>query len=164
MRIGKFNTAANATNRVGPDVKNLNGDTYGHSLQLILPVAVAIVMYFEQRVTQPPPELFRRHPALYLAQINSAGGKVLAEFLRHAGLPVMFWQRAGRSADTQLLDGLQAFALHVVRRRPPRAARRGRARAARHAPPTARRRSPTRRPRSRRSSARRTRRRRRRSR
>ena len=65
MCIGKFNTAANATNRVGPDVKNLNGDTYGHSLQLILPVAVAIVMYFEQRVTQPPPELFRRHPALY---------------------------------------------------------------------------------------------------
>ena len=162
MRIGKFNTAANATNRVGPDVKNLNGDTYGHSLQLILPVAVAIVMYFEQRVTQPPPELFRRHPALYLAQINSAGGKVLAEFLRHAGLPVMFWQRAGRSADTQLLDGLQAFALHVVRAAA--AARRRRRRAARHAPPTARRRSPSRRPRSRRSSARRTRRRRRRSR
>ena len=164
MRIGKFNTAANATNRVGPDVKNLNGDTYGHSLQLILPVAVAIVMYFEQRVTQPPPELFRRHPALYLAQINSAGGKVLAEFLRHAGLPVMFWQRAGRSADTQLLDGLQAFALHVVR---------AAARRAPPPPPPARRPSrtahraalsPSRRPRSRRSFARRTRRRRRRSR
>ena len=140
MRIGKFNTAANATNRVGPDVKNLNGDTYGHSLQLILPVAVAIVMYFEQRVTQPPPELFRRHPALYLAQINSAGGKVLAEFLRHAGLPVMFWQRAGRSADTQLLDGLQAFALHVVRaaarRAPPPPARRPSRTAHRAAPLT----------------------------
>lgn len=56
-----------------------------------------------------------RDPALYVALVQNASGIVMLEFLRHAGLPVMWWHRAGRAEDSHILDDLHALAFHVYR-------------------------------------------------
>ena len=98
--------------KVGPHLKNLEHNAWEHSLQFILPVVVAIFVFLTRHVKQPPPTLFFRDPILYVAMVQNASGIVMLQFLRHAGLPTMWWHRAGRAEDSRTLDDLHALAFH----------------------------------------------------
>ena len=118
--IGKVEVLADGTFRgtVRPDIKNLESNSAEHTQQGILPMAVAIVLYFLTRVRSPSPALFLADPVLYVARIQAAGGIVLAQFLRHSGLPTVFWQRGTRAMDSEgdpVMDNLHCLALHKFR-------------------------------------------------
>ena len=78
-------------------------------------MTVAIIVFFTTCVTSPPPALFFSNPIAYLARIENASGVVLAEFLRHSGLPTLFWQRGTRGREGGTLDDLHCLALHKFR-------------------------------------------------
>ena len=105
--------------RVGPNIKNLEHNAWEHCLQFILPVVVAIFVYLTRHVTEPPPALLFRDPVLYVSLVQNASGIVMLQFLRHAGLPTMWWHRAARTEDSHTLDDLHALSFHTVRP-PPR--------------------------------------------
>ena len=113
-------------------MKNLEHNAWEHSLQFILPVVIATFVFLTRHVTQPPPDLLFRDPVLYVSLVENASGIVMLQFLRHAGLPAMWWHRAARTEDSHTLDDLHALGFHTVRRaaarpvRPPAPARRGR--------------------------------------
>lgn len=73
--------------KVGPNIKNLEENSARHSLEAIQAITVAIIVYLVVHVKHPPPDLFLSNPIAYMALIEHAGGSVLLEFLRHAGLP-----------------------------------------------------------------------------
>ena len=100
---------------VGPNIKNLVNNTYKHSMDLILVVTAAIIVYFTNHVKEPPPELFFTNPVFYVSQLKSFGGIVLAEFLRHGGLPTMFFKRAARAEDGTTMDDMHCLAFHLFR-------------------------------------------------
>jgi hypothetical protein len=115
--IGKVKRAADGSlsGTVLPTIKSLEHNSVKHALQGLLPVAVAIIVFFTTKVTSPPPELFLSDPVTYISLIENAGGVVLAQFLRHSGLPTMFWQRGTRGMEGQTLDDLHCLALHKFR-------------------------------------------------
>ena len=117
VTIGKVECLANGELRgtVLPTIKNLERNSTKHALQGLLPVAVAILLYFSTVVTSPPPELFLSDPVMYIELIENAGGIVLAQFLRHSGLPTLFWQRGTRGMEGETLDNLHCLALHKFR-------------------------------------------------
>ena len=100
---------------VGPDIKDLTHNTHMHTLQFLSVVTVSILVYLQRHVTDPPPDLFLQNPAMYCSLVENAGGVVLVQFLRHAGLPTIFWQRASRAWDSALMDDLHCLALHSFR-------------------------------------------------
>ena len=103
------------TGVIPPRIKNLEHNSADHTLQGSLAVTVAIYVFLCCHITQPPPSLLLRDPALYTALVENAGVKVLVEYLRHAGLPMLWWQRTCRSADGIRLDHLHALAIHIFR-------------------------------------------------
>jgi hypothetical protein len=115
--IGKVEVLADGSLRgtVQPGIASLEGNSVEHVQQGILAVTVAILVYFTTKVTSPPPELFFSEPVAYLARIENATGVVLAEFLRHVGLPTLFWQRGTRGREGSTLDDLHCLALHKFR-------------------------------------------------
>jgi hypothetical protein len=115
--IGKVERAADGSLRgtVLPTIKSLEHNSAEHVLQGLLPVAVAIIVFFTTKVTSPPPALFLADPVLYMSLIENAGGIILAQFLRHSGLPTLFWQRGTRAMEAQTLDDLHCLALHKFR-------------------------------------------------
>ena len=106
---GKF------TGTVRPDIASLEGNAVEHTQQALLAVTVAIIVFFTTKVTHPPPELFLSNPIAYLSRIENATGIVLAEFLRHSGLPTLVWQRGTRGREGRTLDDLHCLALHKFR-------------------------------------------------
>lgn len=100
---------------VRPEIKSLDCNATEHTQQALLAVTVAIVVYFTTKVTSPPPELFLSDPIVYLSRIESATGIVLAEFLRHSGVPTLIWQRSTRGREGDTLDDLHCLALHKFR-------------------------------------------------
>ena len=105
--------------KVGPDIKNLEHNTWEHCLQFLLPVDIAILVYLSLHVTEPPPRLLFDDPAAYFSLVENAGAIVMLEFLRHAGLPAMWWHRSARAEDGDTLDDLHALAFHTVCYRTP---------------------------------------------
>ena len=95
-------------------MKNLEHNAWEHSLQFILPIVVAIFVFLTRHVTEPPPELLFRDPVLYVARVQNASGIAMLQFLRHAGLPAMWWQRAARAEDSRTLDDMHALSFHTV--------------------------------------------------
>ena len=55
---------------VGPDIKNLERNTYEHCLQFLMPIVVAIFVYLIGHVTSPPPRLLFSDPALYVSSLD----------------------------------------------------------------------------------------------
>jgi hypothetical protein len=96
-------------------VKNLEHNSTDHTLQANLAVVVAIYYFLICHVKHPPPQLLMDDPALYAAMVQNAGVRVLVQYLRHAGLPMLWWQRCTRSQDGLRLDSLHALAIHVYR-------------------------------------------------
>ena len=103
------------TGTVLPNIKSLEGNSVRHTQEALLAVTVAIIVFFTTKVTSPPPELFLSNPTAYLSRIENASGIVLAEFLRHAGLPTLMWQRGTRGREGVTLDDLHCLALHKFR-------------------------------------------------
>ena len=100
---------------VGPDIKNLVNNTFKHTYDALMVVTIAIFVYFIEHVTEPPPELFFSNPVLYISLISAnVSGTVLAEFLRHGGIPTMFWKRSARAQDGATVDDLHCLAFHLV--------------------------------------------------
>ena len=100
--IGKVDvTADGPCGTVRPDIKSLESNSAEHTQQGLLAVAVAIIIFFAERVTNPPPAIFRADPVLFISRLHSGGALVLAEFLRHVGLPTVFWQRGTRAMDPE---------------------------------------------------------------
>ena len=111
--IGKWRLVAGEwKGTVHPNYKNLEHNAHDHVQQGILPVVIAIVVYLTTVVVSPPPQLFLANPVLYFSQVRSAGGIVLCQFLRHAGLPA-FWRYTSEDGDT--LDDLHCLSLHKFR-------------------------------------------------
>ena len=75
---------------------------------------VAIFVFLTRHVTEPPPALHFRDPVAYVAAVQNASGIVMLQFLRHAGLPTMWWHRAARAEDSHTLDDLHALGFHTV--------------------------------------------------
>ena len=100
---------------VRPNIGSLEGNSVLHTQQALLAVTVAIIVFFTTKVTSPPPELFLSNPIAYLARIENATGIVLAEFLRHSGVPTLIWQRGTRGREGATLDDLHCLALHKFR-------------------------------------------------
>jgi hypothetical protein len=100
---------------VRPAIKSLDCNATEHTQQALLAVTVAILVFFTTKVTCPPPDLFLSDPIVYLSRIENASGVVLAEFLRHSGLPTLFWQRGTRGREGTTLDDLHCLALHKFR-------------------------------------------------
>ena len=117
VTIGKVtvNEDGTFTGTVKPHIKSLESNSPKHTQQALLAVTVAIIVYFTTVVTEPPPELFLSNPTAYLARIQNANGVVLAEFLRHCGVPTLLWQRGMRGREGQTLDDLHCLALHKFR-------------------------------------------------
>jgi hypothetical protein len=95
---------------VHPNIKDLSHNSCEHTQQGLLPVAVAIVVYLTTVVENPPRALFVANPVLYISLVRSVGGIVLCQFLRHVGMPTIFWQRSTRAEDGKTMDDL-----HCVR-------------------------------------------------
>ena len=70
-------------------MKNLERNTWAHSLQFIYPIVVAIFVFLTRYVTQPPPDLLFRDPGSCVSLVQNASGIVMLQFPRHAGLPTM---------------------------------------------------------------------------
>ena len=71
-----------------------------------------------QDVESPPPLLFLRDPDAYLAQVEAAQcapGTVILRYLRHAGLPILQWQRAAREGNGLKVKQLFAYSFHIFR-------------------------------------------------
>lgn len=100
---------------VSPDMKNLEGNAAQHAYEALAVVACAILVYLLRHVQSPPPWLLLTNPVLYVSLLEHAGGMVLVQFLRHAGLPAIFWKRAARTTDGPLVDDLHGLALHLFR-------------------------------------------------
>ena len=100
---------------VRPAIKSLDCNATKHTQEGLLAVTVAILLFFTTKVTSPPPELFLSDPIVYLSRIENATGVVLAEFLRHSGLPTLFWQRGTRGREGTTLDDLHCLAIHKFR-------------------------------------------------
>ena len=111
----KRNDDGSLTGTVRPEIKSLEGNAVEHTQQALLAVTVAIIVFFTTKVTSPSPDLFLTNPVAYLARIQNASGVVLAEFLRHSGLPTLMWQRATRGREGTTLDDLHCLALHKFR-------------------------------------------------
>lgn len=117
LTIGKVVREPDGTFKgtVRPSIKSLEHNSTEHVQQALLAVTVAIVVFFTTKVTSPPPQLFLSDPVVYLSQIENASGIVLAEFLRHCGLPTLMWQRGTRGREGTTLDDLHCLALHKFR-------------------------------------------------
>lgn len=117
LAIGKVRRDADGSFKgtVRPAIKSLECNATGHVQQALLAVTVAILVFFTTKVTSPPPDLFLSDPIVYLSRIENASGVVLAEFLRHSGLPTLFWQRGTRGREGKTLDDLHCLALHKFR-------------------------------------------------
>ena len=61
-------------------MKNLEHNTWAHSLQFIYPIVVAIFIFLTRHVTQP--ELLFRDPILYVSLVQNASGIVMLQFLQ----------------------------------------------------------------------------------
>jgi hypothetical protein len=107
--------ATNKLDILGPNIKNLEHNSAEHSLQGNLAVVVAIYMFLIVHVQQPPPALLLRDPTLYASMVGNATGIIRIQYLRHAGLPIMWWQRTCRAEDGVRLDKLHALAIHIFR-------------------------------------------------
>jgi len=117
VTIGKVtvNADGSLTGTVRPQIKSLESNATAHTQEALLAVTVAIIVYFTTKVTQPPPELFLSDPIVYLSRIQNASGIVLAQFLRHSGVPTLMWQRGTRGREGKTLDDLHCLALHKFR-------------------------------------------------
>ena len=96
-------------------IKSLDCNATKHTQEALTAVTVAIFVFFTTKVTSPPPELFLSDPIVYFSRIENASGIVLAEFLRHSGLPHLFWQPGTSGREGTTMDDLHCLALHKFR-------------------------------------------------
>ena len=117
LAIGKVRRGEDGsfTGTVRPAIKSLDCNATKHTQEALTAVTVAIFVFFTTKVTSPPPELFLSDPIVYFSRIENASGIVLAEFLRHSGLPHLFWQRGTRGREGTTMDDLHCLALHKFR-------------------------------------------------
>jgi hypothetical protein len=101
--------------RVETITHNLEHNAYAHHQHAHHVIVIASVCYLLQDVQQPPPRLLLRNLDAYLAQVETAGGVVMVRYLRHAGLPILQWQRASRDGRGQKLKLLFAYAFLLFR-------------------------------------------------
>jgi len=101
--------------RVQKITQNLEHNSYAHHQNTHHVITLAIVGYLVQDVIWPPPDLLLRNFDVYMAQVDTAGGIVLLRYLRHAGFPVLQWQRAARYGDGLKLKKLLAYSFHIFR-------------------------------------------------
>ena len=101
--------------RVHRVTQDLEHNNYAHHQNAHHVIVIAIVSFLLQDVQSPSPRLFLRDPDLYLNQVDSAGGEVLVRYLRHAGFPILQWQRAARDGDGDKVKLLFAHSFHIFR-------------------------------------------------
>lgn len=96
--------------------QHLGNNAYAHHLQAHIVITIAVVSFLVQDVVEPPPRvLLSRGLDVYLAYVQSAGGEVVCEYLRHAGFPNLQWQRSARNAQPGKLKQLYAYSFHIFR-------------------------------------------------
>ena len=117
VTIGKVSVEDDGTFKgtVRPGIRSLESNAVEHTQHGLLAVTVAIMVFLTTKVTSPPPSLFHSNPIAYISRVNNASGIVLCQFLRHSGLPTLFWQRGTRGREGSTLDDLHCLALHKFR-------------------------------------------------
>jgi hypothetical protein len=101
--------------RVVKVTQNLEHNAYSHHQNAHHVIVIAAVSYLLQDVQRPSPRVFLRDPDVYLSQVQTAGGEVLVRYLRHAGFPILQWQRAARDGDGRKVKMLFAHSFHAFR-------------------------------------------------
>ena len=101
--------------RVMHITKDLEHNAYAHHQAAHHATTLAVVAFLLQDVQEPPPALLLRDIDAYLARLESAGGIVLVQYLKCAGIPILQWQRAARTGDGRKLKTLFAYSFHVFR-------------------------------------------------
>ena len=104
--------------RVAAVTQDLEHNAYAHHQNAHHVIVIACVCFILQDVESPPPLLFLRDPDAYLAQVEAAQcapGTVILRYLRHAGLPILQWQRAAREGNGLKVKQLFAYSFHIFR-------------------------------------------------
>lgn len=101
--------------RVARVTMNLEHNAYAHHQAMHHAVTLAVIAFLVQDVRDPPPALLFRDLDAYLVRLQSAGGIVLVQYLKHAGLPTLQWQRAARTGDGHMLKVLFSYSFHIFR-------------------------------------------------
>ena len=101
--------------KVTPKMKDLEHSNFVHAFTHLRVLTVGIFLYLLLDVQHPPPALFLCSPSQYTARVRHAGGIVLLMYLKFAGSPTLWWQRAARAARADRAAELHAYAFHVNR-------------------------------------------------
>ena len=94
---------------------DLEHNAYAHHQAAHHATTLAVIAFLVQDVREPPPALLFRDIDAYIARLESAGGIVMAQYLKHAGIPTLQWQRAARTGDGHKLKILFAYSFHIFR-------------------------------------------------
>ena len=101
--------------RVQRVTMDLEHNSYAHHQAAHHATTIAVVGFLLQDVREPPPALLLRDIDAYLERLEAAGGIVLVQYLKHAGIPTLQWQRAARCGDGAKLKVLFAYSFHIFR-------------------------------------------------
>ena len=101
--------------RVLEVTQDLEHNAYAHHQRAHAIVTIAIVSFLVQDVQWPPPSLLVRSIDSYLLQVHTAGGTVMVQYLKHAGIPALHWLHAARTGDGGKLKKLFAYSFHIFR-------------------------------------------------
>jgi hypothetical protein len=101
--------------RVRQVTHNLEHNAYAHHQTAHKVVTIAIICFLLQDVQYPPPSLLLRSIDAYALQVQSAGGIVMLDYLKGAGVPALHWLRAARRGDGLRLKELFAYSFHMFR-------------------------------------------------
>ena len=101
--------------RVRRVTMDLEHNAYAHHQAAHHATTLAALAFLLQDVREPPPALLLRDVDAYLERLESAGGIVLVNYLKHAGIPIMQWQHAARTGDGGKLKVLFAYSFHIFR-------------------------------------------------
>jgi hypothetical protein len=95
--------------------KDLEHNSYAHHQAAHHATTLAAIAFLIQDVREPPPALLMYDIDAYLERLQSAGGIVLVQYLKCAGIPTLQWLRAARMGDGRKLKVLFAYSFHIFR-------------------------------------------------
>ena len=110
-----FCCAALQIKKVLPTAMDLEKANYEHHFSLHRVVTVAIYAYLLQDVVRPPVSMFLESPDAFQSHVNHAGGIVLLNYLRMAGIPGLQFQRSARAGQGEDFWKLYALMFHAAR-------------------------------------------------
>ena len=95
--------------RVVRVTKDLEHNSYAHHQAAHHATTLAAIAFLIQDVREPPPALLLYDIDAYLERLQSAGGIVLVQYLKCAGIPTLQWLRANADLERLLRKSTLLF-------------------------------------------------------